>query len=40
MDYSVGVLPDATATQMSMRLDSWGWFTGHTHWMDDLVVIQ
>jgi serine/threonine protein kinase len=40
MDYSVGVLPDTVAAQMSMQLDSWGWFTGHTHWMDDLIVSQ
>ena len=40
MDYFVGVLPETSLTQMSIQLDSWGWYTGHIHLMDSLVVSQ
>jgi hypothetical protein len=40
MDYNVGALTEPNPVQMSMRLDSWGWFAGHAHWMNGLIVSQ
>jgi len=40
MDYNVGAVPTGGPSTLSLHFDCWGWYTGHEHLFDDLVVSQ
>lgn len=37
---NVGVMPNSEDPRLTIRFDSWGWWTGHQHLIDDLSVSQ
>ena len=38
--YDVGALPASISSKMTLSMDSYGWWTGHEHLMDNLVITQ
>lgn len=38
--YLVGNLPILSSYRIRLMADAWGWYTGHYHYMDDVVVTQ
>jgi hypothetical protein len=40
IDYNTGVLPQTAGTTVQIKVDAWGWYTGHQHFFDDLTVAQ
>lgn len=40
LSYNVGVLQDSVDPTLTLHINTWGWFTGHEQFFDDLVVTQ
>lgn len=40
LTFNVGVLPQTASPTMGLTFSAWGWYTGHEHDFDDLLVIQ
>ncbi len=40
LTFDVGILPQTASPTMSLTFSAWGWYTGHEHDFDDLIVIQ
>lgn len=38
--YNVGGLPQTNSPTMTLTFTAWGWYTGHEHLMQNLVVTQ
>lgn len=38
--FNVGALPSSTTNRIRIFINAWGWFTGHYHYVDDLVITQ
>jgi len=40
MTYSVGALPAGTSPTLTLSMDTYGWWTGHYHLMDNVIISQ
>ncbi len=40
LEYDVGLLPALSQYRIRFDVDSWGWYTGHYHYIDDIVIQQ
>lgn len=38
--FNVGAMPSTASPTLTVRFDSWGWWTGHQHYIDNLLITQ